>query len=271
MATRLYYSNATGYYGPPLTGLPKTVQGETPLPNRLVPTLATSRPTEAATLSSALPFPITSGESWGLAMFATPPLAAGLSIAGTVKGQMRVAEGSASANDSSELYIFLVDSSWAYKSTLLSQSGPATNLAEWVTTTLTNRALPYNGAVAITTQTAVTGDRIVALIGTRRHSTSDTLVSSMAWASAAASDLPEDSTTTTDLAPWIEFSADLTFGTDTFPPLPCTESPNIYELSADISTAFSYPPSFAWQDPEPSTGGGPAVPTTGQIWPRGNQ
>lgn len=77
-------------------------------------------------------------------------------------------------------------------------------------TALTNRQ--YTATSAVTNYTTVAGDRIVIEIGTggdpNPGSDHD---SDIRFGDAAASDLPEDNSTTTDLRPWVEFTDTLQF------------------------------------------------------------
>lgn len=166
-------------------------------------------------------------------------------------------------DDTSEMYIYIVDSNWAYKSKLLGPSGPGSLLSEWSAAAATNRPMPYGGAVNLTPQNAAIGDRILVLIGVKTFSTNLGVNRQFNWASSAVADLPEDSTTTTDLAPWLEFSNTLTFGADSFPAVGV--NPYTIEVSeiplTDIDMDYDL---FASLDPDQH------VPTIGQIWPRGN-
>jgi hypothetical protein len=255
MVTRLYYNNAEkGYFDPPLSGLPVTMENYRRPSNKMIPKLTAARPALLASqigVGNQLTALVGGGTSIPCFCFATAPLQA-QAIAGTVKGQMQAFEDSLSYNLNAEMWIYLIGSDWAYKSTLMGSSAPATNLAEWNVTTLRNQKFPYNGAISLTGQTAVAGDRILVVVGFKGFINTGAVgtaaLGQIKWASAAGSDLPEDETTTTDAAPWIEFSQDLNFDTDVYPTIDCEP--------------------FTEEGHGVGGGGGAVVPTEGQTWPR---
>lgn len=181
--------------------------------------------------------------------FYTRPLIA-QTISGTLKGRLAVQENSTSANFTAQLKAYVVDSSGAIKSTLY--GGYTGSAVSEFSTSKQNREFPKGSSVALTSQTAAAGDRIMVVVGVRAYSTAaygallhyfDGVV--------GGTDLPEDETATSG-NPWIEFSADLTFLTD-------VTLTDFQELVID-------PDDGIWK--LGSGGGGGAVPTTGQIWPR---
>lgn len=264
MATRLYYTTTAGYFQPPLSGLPVTPDALQKLNNQMLPALSLTRPGHGVlqrSVGSVLTATVAGGTSVAQWQWATPPLDA-QTIDGTVKGQMMAYELLSSQNLMPELWIHLIGSDWAYKSTLLgSSAGGAVTASEFATAGLTNRKFPTGGAVALTSQSADAGDRILVTVGYKAFSNYPVAgggIGTMELMSAASSDLPEDETSTTSAAPWIEFSDDITFQADVFPAVPS----NGYSLHGDNLQAVI-------AELGGGSGDGPAVvPTTGQTWPR---
>jgi hypothetical protein len=147
---------------------------------------------------------ISSGDDLLWYQFISPPLAA-QTISGTVKGQLRVAEGSTSDDERAQVVIRVVSGDGTtVRGTLL---GPDTGaLSSEFGTSATNRRFPRGGAQTMTSVAAQAGDRIVVEIGCRHHGTTTSSNPLAVVGDAAASDLPEDETTTSNSNGWIEFS-----------------------------------------------------------------
>jgi len=133
-------------------------------------------------------------------------------ISGYVKGQIRCYEDNAAMDYCAAIIIKIVSSDGGtVRGTLLSYF-PASLSSEYATS-LTNRYFPPN--VAITSVNAQAGDRIVVEIGTRSFNVVSSGYNAYhRFGDAAAADLPEDESTTSDYNPWIEFSANITFIND---------------------------------------------------------
>lgn len=150
--------------------------------------------------------------------YITRPLSA-QTISGTVKGQMRVAEGAATDDRTLAVAIKAVTSAGADRGVLLavSASDTATVTPPEMSTALTNRPIQdaaENTALSLSSVAVSDGDRLVIEWGTR---TASTIISSFGaagpgWrADSGVSDLPEDSTSTSNFNPWVEFSGDIAF------------------------------------------------------------
>jgi hypothetical protein len=143
-------------------------------------------------------------------MYVSDPLLA-QTITDTVKGQIRAAQDNTTYDHRAQLAIRVVSGDGATdRGTLLAPDGGA--LASEFSTSLVNRKFPLAWVApgnALGSVNALAGDRLVIEIGWRRHSTYRW--GSIRFGDAAATDLPEDETTTTDLNPWIEFSQTLAF------------------------------------------------------------
>lgn len=195
------------------------------------------------------------------------------SISGTFKGQIKAYQNTGSANAMTQVQVFLISESGEYKSTLYSGYTGDTLVDEFPTfntASARNRPIPYGGSTPLTPQTATAGDRLLIRVGVRVYSTLPANYQSyLAVRSTAETDLPEDNTTATSLQPWFEFSQDLLFVTDEQPRDPLDTFNEVLEnyLEVPISDIeYSYTP-IAWTESSDS-GGTPAVPTKGQIWPR---
>lgn len=143
--------------------------------------------------------------------FVSAPLAA-QTITGTIKGQFLVEEAQATLDADAQLVVRVVSNDGStVRGTLLASDTSALS-SEFVATTYTNRKFPKAaGSPATLSSVAVLdGDRIVAEVGMRVHSTIGN-VSGFTLGGTGASDLPEDETTTANGYAWIEFSADIPF------------------------------------------------------------
>lgn len=137
------------------------------------------------------------------------------SISGTVKGQMRGLESNAGANASLALAIKIIQPGGADRAVLLAQTAGDSAAAgvELATGSLTNARF-LNASEAnptLTTQTATRGDYLVIEIGFR-SATATSRDISLRYGDTGGTDLTDGNTSeTTDLVPWIEFSGDLKF------------------------------------------------------------
>lgn len=131
------------------------------------------------------------------------------STPGNVKGQARCQENAATDDVCAQLLIAVCSNDGATIRGTLLPHNTAVLSSEWANASSTNRNFPRGGSTALTAvASAVANDRIVIEMGYRQHSTV-TINQTIRFGDSAASDLPEDETTTTDLNPWIEFSADV--------------------------------------------------------------
>jgi len=132
-------------------------------------------------------------------------------ISGTVKGRIRAQEANADAEYRAQIVIRVVSSDGGtVRGTLRAADSEA--LSSEFGTGLVNRAFPLATLEpqALSPVTAQAGDWLVIEIGYFSHNAHTTSRNgTFHYGDAAASDLPEDETTTTDLNPWIEFSQDI--------------------------------------------------------------
>jgi len=137
--------------------------------------------------------------------FISPPLLA-QTIAGTVKGQFRVAEYAAADDCCRAVVIKVVSNDGSTLRGVLLAHFPASLVAEWAVGTYTNRSIPP--LTTLTNVTCQAGDRLVIELGGRFFAGS---YRNAAYriGDASANDLPEDETTTSDYNPWMEFSQDI--------------------------------------------------------------
>mgnify|MGYP001058947349 CR=1 FL=1 len=130
-------------------------------------------------------------------------------ISGTVKGQARWYESNAAADFCVALVIKVVSGDGSTVRGTLLEYFPS-SLASEFATTATNRYTPPE--TALNPVQAQEGDRIVIEIGLRSFNTVTTTYYGRFYTNDTSSiDLPEDETTTSDYASWIEFSADIDF------------------------------------------------------------
>lgn len=132
-------------------------------------------------------------------------------IAGTVKGQMLVLESAVAADFCRGITIKVVSNDGATLRGVLLSHFPDSLTSEYPTT-MANRNFPPESALS--SVAAQEGDRIVVEIGTRAFNTATTqYIATHRFGDNAASDLPEDESTTTDSNPWIQFSQPIQFVT----------------------------------------------------------
>lgn len=143
-----------------------------------------------------------------LGVFVFGPLKA-QTISGTVKGQVRAAEGGATNDIRAQMQIRVLSADGATaRGTALARDTSA--LSNEFATALTNRKFPKGWAgagAALTDVAAQDGDWLVIEVGARLGASSGSF--SLRFGCAGNGDLPEDEIETGDLRPWVEFSADL--------------------------------------------------------------
>lgn len=262
MATRLYYRHDRFYFNK------SQHKWDAESSSRLAFAggLDTSKTSEGSDVNVTQTLNGVSGQSLLWHSFVSKPLTA-QSISGTVKGQMRCYEGGTGMNLSSQMRIYLIDGvTGAIKSTLYGGAGAWASGAEWSTTT-TNRQMPQGGSVALTSQTAVAGDRLLAMVGAICGANFTGMPFFLDTKAFTGADLPED-TTTTDATrtPWLEFSADLVFDTDVEMVVFLADEAATFDGLAQRDADARY--LYGEQD---AAEGVVIVPTTLQLWPRGNR
>ena len=138
-------------------------------------------------------------------------------ITGTVKGYALFSESDLTQDCRVQCEMRIIAPDGTVRGTLLAADAGA--LSSEFTTTATNRRIPLLAATnTLTSVTALDGDYLVIEIGHRTHVASATAyTATIRWHDdPATGDLPEDeTTTTTTLAPWLEFSQTLLVN-DTF-------------------------------------------------------
>lgn len=211
MPTRFYLPST----GAPPVGLPGLPSGWTAgdVPELELPGPATKSNTPLTdysvgeTTASVINVPI--------AAFISAPLDA-QTISGTFSAVVRGLESNAGADDSLQIGIVLIDNlGTTIKSVLYAGHTAALNTTagalgqEFTTAAQTRR---FN-AVALTSQTAVTGDRLVIVVGYRSHDTASTNRSTTLRFGdpSATADFANTAGLTTDLVPWVELSGTITF------------------------------------------------------------
>jgi hypothetical protein len=202
VATRLYYINrvvASGFT--PDASWEKTT-------GHVVRRMGPSKSSATASTSVSLASHGSVDADTLLAQFISEPLDVDQTITGTVKGQMRVQSGLAALDPRSQMVIRVIAPGGTVRGTLLAHDTSALT-SEW-STSIVNRRMPLGGSVALTSVAGLAGDRIVAEPGIRQHAVGANNTA-LLYGGEAASDLPEDESTTTALANWLEFSQDITF------------------------------------------------------------
>jgi len=136
----------------------------------------------------------------------TAPLAA-QTISGTVKGQMRCRTNNAAGLSYTAARLLVLTPTGTVRGVLrelLAQADTSGGLA--FTTSATNRKIFRDGTLS--SVDCLAGDRVALEIGVRSTNATGFITVN---ATCSATDLPENETTTTDNAPWIEFSTPLVF------------------------------------------------------------
>jgi hypothetical protein len=133
----------------------------------------------------------------------TTPALVAQTISGTVKGQFLFALSSATGCTAQpRVKITVVNYQGTVVATLLSMWSGSNN----ITATATNRFCPPSGT-ALSSYSCADGDRIVIEIGIGRSAGTTARNGNIRFGTTTAGDLPEDeTTTTTNLSGWVEFS-----------------------------------------------------------------
>ena len=182
------------------------------------------------------------------------PLKAG-TISGTVKGQMRGSENNTGANATPAIAVKIIQPNGTDRAVLLAQtaSDSATAGNEFVTT-LTNATFKNaaeGASISLTSQNASLGDYLVIEWGFR-SATATTRNITQSYGNDNASDLPENTSTTTANNPWFEFSATIDFSQDVTGPTIASTAvaapTTAYAVTAPVvaSGLASYVPTLAY-------------------------
>ena len=192
-----------------------------------------------------------------IAQFILPGLDA-QTISGTMKGIFRFDVSNGSTDACTQTVVRVVDlATGTVRGTSLAATDPGVSATVdtpgyEISTSIASRRVPtgWSGAgAALTSVDAEAGDALVIEVGARVYEAAATArwVLMSLYHSDTVSDRPEDETTaTTSLNPWIEFSDDITFSQD-------ATVRGGEELVVPVNIG---------------SGGGSAPPTTGQTWPR---
>lgn len=140
----------------------------------------------------------------------SPQLDSNQTISGAIKGQIRASESSATGDERMQCVIWVMKTDGTSRGTLIATNTAA--LGNEFNTALRNIKIPKNGSTSPTSVNALSTDRIVVEIGYRKHeNATNSRTGTFSAGNPNVSDLPEDETTTTALAGWIEFADNLTF------------------------------------------------------------
>ena len=197
-ATRLYVQNAAAPYSP------ATKRGAWDTTASFVDKQIDTTKSGAAANVAIAEAVTTANYDVMLARFVSPALAENKVISGTVQWILGVTESSNSANDFFHVHIFVTQGDTDnVRGTLLTDNIGAT---EWRLNTAEGRG---EGAKALTTVSALAGDRIVVEVGYQAQNTSGTsFTGTLHYGNTGATDLTSGSTNVTTEPGWIEFSMD---------------------------------------------------------------
>jgi len=164
---------------------------------------------EALAVATALNSP--AGAVDGLILQAvSAQLASNVTISGAIKGQIIAQESNAAADMRMQCVIWVMKTDGTSRGTLIASSAAA--LGNEFNTALRNIKIPKNGSTVPTLVAALATDRLVVEIGYRKHESATTnRTGTFSSGNPNTTDLPEDETTTTALAGWIEFADTLSF------------------------------------------------------------
>ena len=135
-------------------------------------------------------------------------------ISGTVHLQMRSQESTTGANATFCIAVKIIKPDGTDRSILLpyTAANSLTSPYEFLTA-LTNRRA-YNESeqqpIPLTAQTPVSGDYLVIELGFRSQTTTNRNIT-LRYGDTTAGDMPDDTSSTADYAPWVEFSGDISF------------------------------------------------------------
>jgi hypothetical protein len=171
--------------------------------------LATTKGSSAITAGTQIgPWTATAGQSALDRQWIGPRLGA-QTISGTFSLMLMVREFAGTDNvDQIHTGLFVVNSSGTKVHTLKAKGNSGTTL-EFVNNA-THRSHTAANAVALTSYTCAAGDRIVVEIGYANSTAGTTPEASAKWGENATDATLGNNATTTDVAGWIEFSANLT-------------------------------------------------------------
>jgi hypothetical protein len=143
--------------------------------------------------------------------YVSDPIAAQTITSGTVKGQVRALESA--ANDNLDLVPLLIrvcsNDGSTFRSPAIIALGDYAAALEFATT-LTNRRIADGDSTSEVV--AQDGDRIVIEIGIKNSASGSSVSGTLNFGDDSATDLAEDTSTTTANNPWIELSTDIVFG-----------------------------------------------------------
>ena len=131
-------------------------------------------------------------------------------IDGFVSGQLRGRQSNSAMNATSAVCINVYSTGALLRGTLLPIVAAPLTAANEYTTSLVNRFTP-SGGIALNSLTIEANDVIVIEIGAAQEASSPNRNVTQRFGDSAASDLPVNQSTTTDLNSWIEFSFNLDF------------------------------------------------------------
>lgn len=206
MATRLYFHNIISPVSPAYSSAWETVPGSTISRNYCSP----AKQNSASNVEmSAGAWTSVAGVDCLVRQFIGPRLEA-QTISGTVKGQFRWKENNLDADYCVALLLKIVSADGQTTRGTLLSSFPASLQSEFATTG-TNRKSPPGGT-ALTDVVCQAGDRLVIELGFRLFNPHGLYRTGSCYLNDThGTDLPEDETTTTDYASWLEFSQTLDF------------------------------------------------------------
>ena len=149
-----------------------------------------------------------------LGQFVSEPIAA-QTISGTFKCYLKATEGNGNFDLAAQIIIRVVSGDGTTVRGTLYAGDTTTSLSnEWTVSTYTNRAFPRGNTGSGQTMTSVgasDGDRIVVEVGARCFAAgAQSVTYGIAIGSGDSTDNPEDETTTSGAAGWIEFSSAIT-------------------------------------------------------------
>lgn len=185
----------------------------------------------------------------------SPPLEGAQTIGGaswTVTGRIRGKESDAAADHRVQLTLRVVsrDGTTSRGTLYTGPNSGGSPGAEELDIVYENRQLPFDGPAALSEVVCQDGDRIVAEVGIRSMNTVTTSYTGFLdiGADSSVSDLPEDETTTTQLAAWIKITGPnaITFETETlealvdYNPHVWHDGNEVFSL-ADQYSVVSYP------------------------------
>lgn len=149
-----------------------------------------------------------------IAIYISDPLNA-QTISGTLTAVIKGFENNAGADDSLQVGVYVIDGNGAtVQTTLYGGHTAALNTTvgalgqEWIITSAT-RIIP---STAFTSDTVTAGERLMIIMGYRTHDVTTTnRTTALRFGDAAATDFALTAGLTTDLNPWVELSANITF------------------------------------------------------------